>query len=131
MLSKVPGWLLKENDPLTIRWSYLPKLLPWLIGFTRADGDAEHQRRASAVLAALHVPLRIGTRLQPNDASRYLPAVPRRSRGIEEFRHHFGSEQCQGLHDLLVRIATGAYPAVDVVNPHILEFLQLLADVVR
>ena len=29
-----------------------------------------------------------------------------------------------------VRIATGAYPANHVVNPHVLEFLQLLADVV-
>ena len=56
MLSKVPGWLLKEDGPLTIRWSYLPKLLPWLIRFIRAGGDAEHQRRAAQALAALHAP---------------------------------------------------------------------------
>ena len=56
MLSKVPGWLLKEDGPLTIRWSYLPRLLPWLVGFIRAGGDAEHQRRASAALATLHAP---------------------------------------------------------------------------
>ena len=48
MLRKVPGWLLKEDGPLTIRWSYLPRLLPWLVGFIRAGGDAEHQRRAAA-----------------------------------------------------------------------------------
>ena len=56
MLRKVPGWLLKEDGPLTIRWSYLPKLLPWLVRFIRAGGDAEHQRRAAAALAALHAP---------------------------------------------------------------------------
>ena len=56
MLRKVPGWLLKEDGPLTIRWSYLPKLLPWLVRFIRAGRDAAHQRRASAALAALHSP---------------------------------------------------------------------------
>ena len=56
MLRKVPGWLSREDGPLTIRWSYLPKLLPWLVGFIRAGGDAEHQRHAAAALAALHAP---------------------------------------------------------------------------
>ena len=56
MLAKVPGWLLKEDGPLTIRWSYLPRLLPWLIRFIRAGGDAEHQRQAAEALAALHSP---------------------------------------------------------------------------
>ena len=54
MVTKVPGWLLTEDGPLTIRWSYLPKLLPWLFGFVRAGSDAVHQRRAAAALAALH-----------------------------------------------------------------------------
>ena len=54
MLGKVPGWLLKEDGPLSIRWSYLPRLLPWLVRFIRAGGDAAHQRSAAAALAALH-----------------------------------------------------------------------------
>ena len=54
MLARVPGWLLREDGPLSIRWAYLPKLLPWLVRFLRAGGDGAHQRGASAALAALH-----------------------------------------------------------------------------
>ena len=54
MLAKIPGWLLKEDGPLSIRWSYLPRLLPWLLRFVRAGGDAAHQRKAADALAALH-----------------------------------------------------------------------------
>ena len=54
MLAKVPGWLLKEDGPLSIRWSYLPRLLPWLVRFVRAGGDAGHQEKAADALASLH-----------------------------------------------------------------------------
>ena len=54
MLAKIPGWLLKEDGPLSIRWSYLPKLLPWLVRFVKAGGDALHQKKAADALAALH-----------------------------------------------------------------------------
>lgn len=33
---KVPGYLADPLGPLTIRWSYLPRLLPWLARFLRA-----------------------------------------------------------------------------------------------
>jgi D-amino-acid dehydrogenase len=33
---KVPGYLMDPLGPLTIRWSYLPRLLPWLRRFLRA-----------------------------------------------------------------------------------------------
>src|SRR4029077_16158069 len=33
---KVPGYLMDPLGPLTIRWSYLPRLLPWLARFLRA-----------------------------------------------------------------------------------------------
>ena len=29
ILLKIPGWLLDPLGPLTIRWSYLPRALPW------------------------------------------------------------------------------------------------------
>lgn len=33
---KVPGYLADPLGPLTIRWPYLPRLLPWLLRFLRA-----------------------------------------------------------------------------------------------
>jgi D-amino-acid dehydrogenase len=37
---KVPGYLMDPLGPLTIRWSYLPRLLPWLLRFVRAGSTA-------------------------------------------------------------------------------------------
>jgi D-amino-acid dehydrogenase len=34
--AKIPGWLFKTDGPLSIRWSYFPKLAPWLIRFIQA-----------------------------------------------------------------------------------------------
>jgi D-amino-acid dehydrogenase len=36
MWRKVPGFLLDSLGPLSIRWSYLPKVMPWLIRFLLA-----------------------------------------------------------------------------------------------
>src|SRR5262245_8602961 len=35
ILMKVPGWLMDPLGPLTIRWSYLPKALPWFMAAGR------------------------------------------------------------------------------------------------
>jgi D-amino-acid dehydrogenase len=35
IFSKVPGWLLDPLGPLTIRWRYLPKALPWFLAAAR------------------------------------------------------------------------------------------------
>ena len=90
MLWKVPGWLLKEDGPLTIRWSYLPRLLPWLVGFIRAGGDAEHQRRAAAALAALHAPTFDFHSALARDAG-----VPELIAPVE-YLHIYGSEERYG-----------------------------------
>ncbi len=37
---KVPGYLTDPLGPLTIRWSYLPRLLPWLRRFLQAGSTA-------------------------------------------------------------------------------------------
>lgn len=35
MLMKIPGWLLNPMGPLTIRWTYFPKALPWFLALAR------------------------------------------------------------------------------------------------
>lgn len=35
ILMKIPGWLVHPLGPLTIRWSYLPKALPWFLAAGR------------------------------------------------------------------------------------------------
>jgi D-amino-acid dehydrogenase len=35
VFTKIPGWLLDPVGPLTIRWSYLPKALPWFMAAAR------------------------------------------------------------------------------------------------
>ncbi|MBT4018785.1 MAG: FAD-binding oxidoreductase [Alphaproteobacteria bacterium] len=49
MLFDVPGMLLNPMGPLAIRWSYLPKLLPWLIRYIRAGHEKNLQPTADAL----------------------------------------------------------------------------------
>jgi D-amino-acid dehydrogenase len=35
MLTKIPGWLMDPLGPLTIRWSHLPRALPWFMALSR------------------------------------------------------------------------------------------------
>lgn len=48
VLMKLPGWLLDPLGPLTIRWSYLPKALPWFL----AAGRNAMPDRVKAITAA-------------------------------------------------------------------------------
>ena len=50
---KVPGYLMDPAGPLTIRWSHLPKLLPWLFRFLRAGSTVPKVERTARALAAL------------------------------------------------------------------------------
>ena len=47
---QVPGMLLDPLGPLTIRWQYLPRLLPWLLRFMAASS----MTRGEAIAAALY-----------------------------------------------------------------------------
>ena len=45
---KLPGYLMNPLGPLSIRWSYLPKALPWLIKYLRS-GSTEARVEKTAV----------------------------------------------------------------------------------
>lgn len=53
MWKKVPGWLTDPLGPLTVRWSYLPAALPWLLRFLRHGSPAEVTRIATALRGLL------------------------------------------------------------------------------
>ncbi|MBL8671495.1 MAG: FAD-dependent oxidoreductase [Alphaproteobacteria bacterium] len=50
ILGRVPKMLRDPLSPLTIRWSYLPFLLPWLARFVRASRPEEVERIAAALV---------------------------------------------------------------------------------
>lgn len=50
--AKAPGMLLDPDSPLFLKWSYLPKLLPWLVPFLR-NGSVEKVTEIAAALADL------------------------------------------------------------------------------
>lgn len=51
----VPKWLLDPEGPVSLRWSYLPQLLPWLVRFFAAGQKSRIPEIADAMLA-LHRP---------------------------------------------------------------------------
>jgi D-amino-acid dehydrogenase len=52
---KVPGYLSDPLGPLAIRWSYLPRLLPWLRRFLEAGSTPERVRAVARALRPLIV----------------------------------------------------------------------------
>ncbi len=50
---KVPGWLADPLGPLTIRWRYLPRLLPWLVRFLRAGATEQRVMATGRALRPL------------------------------------------------------------------------------
>jgi len=50
---KVPGWLRDPLGPLTIRWSYVPRLAPWLMRFLRAGSTLARVEATARALRRL------------------------------------------------------------------------------
>lgn len=53
MIRKVPQWLFDPLGPLSVRWSYLPRALPWLVRWV-AESREDRVEAASAALASLN-----------------------------------------------------------------------------
>lgn len=49
LLLKAPRMLLDPNQPLFLRWSYLPRLLPWLVRYLRHANEEDTRRIARAI----------------------------------------------------------------------------------
>ncbi len=52
ILTKIPGWLIDPLGPLAIRWSYLPKALPWFMALGR-NAMPDRVRAITSARAAL------------------------------------------------------------------------------
>jgi len=54
LFKAAPGMLMRRDSPLFLRWSYLPKLLPFLAKYMRHANDAHVDVYANAMSALLH-----------------------------------------------------------------------------
>ncbi|MGR3614719.1 MAG: NAD(P)/FAD-dependent oxidoreductase [Paracoccaceae bacterium] len=67
LIQKAPGMLLNPEQPLFLKWGYLPKLAPWLVRFLSNANAADTTRIASAVAGVVgdslsdHLALASGT----------------------------------------------------------------------
>lgn len=50
LVRKAPGMLLDRNFPLFLRWSYLPRLLPWLRHYMHNANDTDTRRIAKGLI---------------------------------------------------------------------------------
>ena len=53
LLRKAPGYLFSKDGPLFLRWSYLPKLLPFLVKYLRHGNVADVERIADGLTLML------------------------------------------------------------------------------
>ncbi len=49
LLPKAPHYLLSRNEPLFLRWSYLPRLAPWLVKYLAHANDPDTRRIAQGL----------------------------------------------------------------------------------
>lgn len=77
VLFQVPGYLLDPLGPLALRWSYLPRALPWLLRFAAAADRKRVETIADGLRALL---------VQTFDA--YAPLV--KNAGVEDLIHTSG-----------------------------------------
>ena len=77
ILGQVPGYLLDPLGPLALRWSYLPRAMPWLMRFVAAAD----RRRVESIADGLRA-------LLSQTFEAYAPLV--RNAGVEDLIHRSG-----------------------------------------
>lgn len=50
LISKAPAMLFDPKQPLFLKWSYLPKLMPWLVKYLKHANVADTKRIAKAMM---------------------------------------------------------------------------------
>lgn len=53
LMTSAPKMLLQSDSPLFLRWSYLPKLLPWLFNYVRRSNHDDTRKAVRALTAIL------------------------------------------------------------------------------
>lgn len=54
MIRNVPGWLMDPLGPLSVRWGYLPRMMPWLLRFLAASRKSRVEQIASNMAMLLN-----------------------------------------------------------------------------
>lgn len=54
LVKSAPGMLMRRDSPLFMRWSYLPKLLPWLLPYISRANVSDARKAAHALTQILH-----------------------------------------------------------------------------
>lgn len=72
MMKKIPRWLLDPLGPLTICWSYLPFVMPWLLRFLRHASRDECVRVATAMRSLMETVFDDYSEILEGDTFRHL-----------------------------------------------------------
>jgi len=96
-LWNAPKWLLDPEGPLSIRWRYLPKLLPWLIRFVLA-GLKNNVKTDAAALHVLTDPCVDLYRKLADEAGR--PDLVKEGDYLQVYRHKAEFEKARGDFEL-------------------------------
>lgn len=63
VLKQVPGWIFDPMGPLSIRWTYLPSIAPWLVRFVQSGTPEKVAAQARALRALLRPSVEMMTSL--------------------------------------------------------------------
>ncbi len=103
LIWKAPGMLLDRNSPLYLRWSYLPRLMPWLVRYLW-NGRRDKVEEIARGLAALtgdsvdqHLSLARGTPAERFIQHGYYTVIYRDRTAFEHDTFGFGLRKANGF----------------------------------